>query len=339
MRHLLTLASIALLAAWIPSADAQVKVETVVGGLYNPCGVAIQPETGDLFVADSGALRVVRVVDGKAHDVIVGFPKDVYGKGPEYDIGPLGLAFLDKDTLVVGGGGNTDDKELLRIYTVPAADADPIKAEDMKASFGLPANEDLMPEGNFYAVAATKTGIFVTCNGDDTKGWVAKADVKDGKVDNFRRFIATKELVEVDAPVGITISPRGEVVVGQMGEINLPGDSLLTFYNANNGKKLSNFETGLHDISAVAYSTQGKTKQLYALDFAWLDAKEGGLFQLIAKRKDGKQTIEAKKIVALDKPTAMIFADDGTLYITVIGTAEEGSDAKPGKLLKIAPGL
>ena len=84
------------------AASAELEFETVLDGLDNPCGVAVQPETNHVFVSDSGAGKVIRVVDGKAQAVIVEFPRDTYGKGPKYQIGPLGLTFLDKDTLVVG---------------------------------------------------------------------------------------------------------------------------------------------------------------------------------------------------------------------------------------------
>ena len=33
--------------------------EAIVKGLNNPCGVAIQPETGAIFVSESGAGRIV----------------------------------------------------------------------------------------------------------------------------------------------------------------------------------------------------------------------------------------------------------------------------------------
>ena len=105
---------------------ATVEAQTVLDGLDNPCAVAIQPETGDIFVSDSGAGRIIRVVDGKAQDVITDFPGDVYGKGPMYNIGPLGLGFISKDILVVGGGGQKDGDELLRVYKVPEKGADPI---------------------------------------------------------------------------------------------------------------------------------------------------------------------------------------------------------------------
>jgi hypothetical protein len=330
-------AAIALAALCAPAANAaEAKVETVYEGLNNPCGIAIQPETGHIFVADSGNLKVVRIAGGKAGDVITGFTKDVYGKGPMYDIGPLGLAFLDKDTLVVGGGGKPDGEEELFLFTVPKAGEAPIAADKPKLSFKLPATADMKGEGNFYGIAITKTGIYVTTNGDDSKGWIAKAEVNGTKVEKFARSIATKEAVEVDAPVGITISPRGEIVVGQMGEIDAPGDSQLTFYSARDGKLLANYKTGLNDITAVAYSPKG---QLYALDFAWLDVAQGGLFQLIAVAKGPTPGVKAAKIAALDKPTAMAFGSDGTLYITTIGTAAEGAKASPGKLVKIAPGL
>jgi DNA-binding beta-propeller fold protein YncE len=302
----------------------------VLDGLNNPCGVAVQPKTGHVFVADSGNGRIIRVVDGKAEDVITEFPSDVYGKGPMYTIGPLGLAFLDQDTLVVGGGGKPDGEEMLRVYTIPAAGSDPIKADDMKFSFTLPATDDIKGEGNFYALAVTKDAIYVTCNGDDTKGWVSKADVQGTKVGPFKRWLATKEAVEVDAPVGITMSPDGKnIVVGQMGEITIPEDGLLSFYDTN-GKLLLNLETGLSDLTALAYSPKG---QLYALDFSWHDTTLGGLFQLIAKREGGSQTVEAKKIESLDKPTAMAFDEKGSLYITVIG------EPNKGQLLKVEAGL
>jgi hypothetical protein len=273
--------------------------------------------------------------------VIVGFPNDVYGKGPMYDIGPLGLAFLGKDTLVVGGGGQPDGEELLRVYQVPAAGSKPIKADKMVASFSLPAenvgkDNEIKGEGNFYALVVIDDAVYATSNGDDTKGWVNKATVKDGKVVSYERYLATKEATGVDAPVGIATHPRnGALVVGQMGEITVPKDSLLTLYNPKNGKMRLNLKTGLFDITGVAFSPNGR---IYATDFAWMDTTEGGLFRLIPKREEGKQSLTTEKVASLDKPTALAFGPDGTLYITVIGTASD-DNPNAGKLLKIAPGL
>jgi DNA-binding beta-propeller fold protein YncE len=328
--------SLTLLAS--QAAQAQdAKVEEVVGGLSNPCGVAVQPETGHVFVADSAAGRVVRIVDGKVEDVITGSPKDVYGKGPFYEIGPLGLIFLDKNTLVVGDGGYKDGSEFVRVYTVPEAGKPALNFEkDAKATCGpLAAADGVLPEGNLYGLAATPTAIYVTCNGDDTKGWVSKIDIDGTKFGKLERFIPTKEAVEVDAPVGITISPRKEIVVGQMGEINKPKDSLLTFYSAKTGMKILNLETGLYDISGLAYSP--KTGNLYATDFAWMAAAEGGLFRLDSDTKAQPAGLKAVKVASLDKPTALAFAPDGTCYITLVGPKKDDENApKEGKLVKIS---
>ena len=57
--------------------------------------------------------------------------------------------------------------------------------------------------------------IYITCNGDDTKGWVAKSVIKDGKAGPLEPSIATKEATNVDAPVAITFSLDGkELVIG-----------------------------------------------------------------------------------------------------------------------------
>ncbi len=152
----------------------------------------------------------------------------------------------------------------------------------MKSSYKLAASDDIKGEGNFYALAKTDDAIYVTCNGDDTKGWVSKAAYKGSDVSSFERYLETKTATEVDAPVGITVSPRGELVVGQMGEITVPNDSMLTFYDAASKTKLLNLKTNLHDITAVAYSPRG---QMYVLDFAWADTKQGGLFQILADTK------------------------------------------------------
>lgn len=325
LTQLLTLMGV--LAFCVPGlAEDGLKVETVLAELDNPAGIAIQPETGVVFVSDSGASRIIKVVDGKAEPVITDFPVDVYGKGPKYNLGPLGLLFLDQNTLVVGGGDLVDGEELLRVYDLKDM-KEALKADKMKASYKLAASDEVKGEGNFYALAKTDDAIYVTCNGDDTKGWVSRATYKGTDVTGFERYLASKEAVEVDAPVGITVSPRGELVVGQMGEINVPNDSLLTFYDPASKEKLLNIKTNLHDITALTYSPRG---QLYALDFAWADTKQGGLFQLLS---EGKDAVKTKKIAEFDKPTAMVFDAEGALYVTVIG------EEKKGKLLKIAPGL
>ena len=109
--------------------------------------------------------------------------------------------------------------------------------------------------------------------------------------------------------------------------------------SANAGNKYR--ETGLSDIAGLAYSS--KTKKLYATDFAWLDStkekaeeKTGGLYELTIK--DDK--VEAKKILALDKPAAITFSKDGSkLYLTTFGTPEDPKADRNDVNIKSSGGL
>lgn len=321
-----------------PMASAEdVDSTVVVSKLDNPSGVVVNPESGHVFVASRAGVYRYDPLGHKAYLEVIGFPTDVYGKGPKYNVGPLGVAWLDNKHLIVGDGSRKDGDELVRIYEVgPKPLEEPKEEGDAVHTLGpIEAGEkSARGEGNFYGVAVASGQIFVTCNGDDTKGWISAAKVKNGKPGKLVPTIATKEAVGVDAPVGITTSDDGkDLVVSQMGEMNVPGDSLLTIYDAKSGKLKNKYETGLHDIAGVAYSP--KTGKLYAVDFAWSDTSKGGLFELTI---DGDK-VKTSKVLSLDKPTALAFDKDGALYITQFGSAEEGSEDLPGSVVRIDPGL
>ena len=170
----------------------------------------------------------------------------------------------------------------------------------------------------------------MTCNGDDTKGWISRAPLEDGHPSGeLRPFIATKPELEVDAPVGITVGPDGDLWVSQMGEMTIPEDSLLTVYDPDSGELKASYETGLSDIAGLAFSP--KTGALYAVDFAWHDTTQGGLFELTI---DGDE-VTARKVLDLDKPSALAFDARGNLFVTVFGTAEEGADGFPGQVVRV----
>jgi hypothetical protein len=329
--------SLAIAAAMSVSAQAAGPESKVVAdGLDNPSGVAVQPGTGHVFIASHSGVHRLDPKTGELTAEVTGYPDptDIYGKGPKYAIGPLGLSFLDQNTLVVGGGSRKDGEELVRIFEVgdKAAAKPQMDSKAAKTLGPIPmSDQTIKGEGNFYGVVATPTGIYVTCNGDDTKGWVAKAGVKDGKVGKLKLTIATKEATEVDAPGPITTTKSGKgVMVGQIGEVSVAGDSLVTIYSAR-GKMQRNLTTGLNDIAGLAWSPSGK---LFATDFSWVDAAAGGLFSVSLGKKEATEA-KTKKLLSLDKPTGIAFDADGNAYVAVFGTAAEGSDKPAGQILKI----
>jgi hypothetical protein len=355
-----------------PAADGKPQLTVEVTNLFNPCGVAIQGRTGDVFISDSGHLRILRYAlkpTRKISEEIVAFTKDVYGKGEyenqtKFDIGPLGLLFLNDNLLAVGGGGHPDGQELMYFFDVGQGNqqqADNAKykigpiapgAKDKDGNEGSPKGE-----GNFYAMAYVKpSSLYITANGEDTKGWVARVKFLTENVPEkqIELAIPTKEYTQdVDAPVGIALGPDKKLVIGQMGEVSGKGkDSLLLSYDPEGGKPQWKAETGLYDIAALAYHP--KSKKLYALDYAWEAPKEGGLFRLDVSGEGESVKVKAERVTygykptdidpklpftgdasALDKPTAMAFDDDGNLYITCIGTPKSGESKKPGRLVRI----
>ncbi len=326
----------------VTSAQAQdLKYKVRVTNLDNPSGVGVHAATGDVFVASRYGVYRYNPAAKKVHLEIAGYPEpiDVYGKGPMFNIGPLGIGFLGAEHLVVGDGSRKDAEELVRVYKIIAEysdDREPVKEDAAEFTLGpIPAGDaSAKGEGNFYGVAVTANAIYITCNGDDTKGWIAKADIAEGKPGALTPFIATKVATEVDAPIAITMSPDGtQIVVGQGGEVNMPGDSLLTTYDPASGQLTKKMATGLHDICGLAYSP--KTGKLYAVDFAWADTTQGGLFELVIEG----DAVKANKLLSLDKPTALAFDANGKLYLTTFGTQQEGSDKSPGQLIAIEPGL
>lgn len=321
-------------------ATAGPATKTSVVHLDNPSGVCVHGTTGHVFVTSrQGVFRFVPGKPGKIYLEVEGFASDDYGKGPVYKIGPLGCTLWGTDRLIVPDGSRKDGEELIRIYKIEdALPAKPRKEDAAEFTLGPikgtgeGANEK--GEGNFYQAVVWNDAIYVTSNGDDTKGWVVVSKIADGKPGDLTPTIATKEATEVDAPVAIAVSPdKSQLVIGQMGEVKVPGDSLLTFYDKD-GKLVKKLKTGLHDITGLAYSPSGK---LYATDFAWAEEvkTEGGLFELVIEGEE----VKPKKILGLDRPTSLAFDKEGALYITVFGTGKDTGDKPTGGLLRLEPGL
>jgi DNA-binding beta-propeller fold protein YncE len=328
------------------------KPETVLVNLLNPCGVAIQPQTGHVFVSSRFGVYCYdpsykKPKEHRATVEIDGYPDraGVFGSGPKYEIGPLGLAFLDKDHLVVGDGSRKAGEDFVRVYKIPAklpGANDWIKEDTAVASLGpIKAGKDSAKgEGTFYGVAVGAGAIWTTSQGDPTKGWVAKAEIKDAKsselkIGELKPSIATTSTTDSAGPGPITFTPDGkELLVGLVGSTDSDSaDSVLAFYDPTNGSLKRKLKTTLRDVSGLAYSP--KTHTLYATDFAWKTPHEGGLFALAIEG----DTVKATKITSLDKPTALAFDPTGHLYVSVFGTADKGKNTDPGALLYFRSGL
>ena len=317
---------------------APVQLITALTGLNQPLGLAVQPETDAVYIAESGAGRVVRLAGDKADPVISDFPVEKPADGPFGPVGPTSLVFFDKTQLFVGEGAKPAGGDLVRHYKIAEANQPALKFNASEQQFGpLNAEASFAADGGFFGLTATKFAIYAGCTGDAKKGWIARSVLNGGKWTELRRFVATQDAIDSVGPHAATTSPRGEIVLGLRGQWSDETDSQIAFLNSNTGRLLLTQPAGLRDVVGVAFSP--KTSQLYVVDLSASKPSEGGLFRLDSARTDKGLTIKATKIAAIERPTALAFNSDGTLFVASLGPAV-AADAKPnGHLFRVPPGL
>lgn len=309
------------------------KAIEIVAGLSYPSGIAIQPETGEVFVADSGRGQVVRIVDGVAVPIITDFPVYPLGDASAIELGPLGLLFTDTKTLVVGSSAESASAPILQVFSISES-AEAVTANSAHSSLVLSKGDQgsVGSVRRLYAMAATPETIYSCILADSSGAIVGRTSRSDllSAPSNMDKFVDVEETLSLARPSGVTISPHGYLVVAGMGELSESNDSVLVFLDTVSRKPLLRLETGLRDISAVAYS---RRRQMYALDLAWAKPEEGGLYQIIAD-ETSESGMRTKKILSLTHPTAMAFDSEGTLYVTIAGE-DDDAGVRQGKLLKI----
>ncbi len=306
------------------------RIEQVVSGLNYPSGVAVQPETGILFVSDSGSGQVVRVENGVAKPVITDFPLTPLPLDDSVQVGPLGLLFIDRNTLLVGSSHPAGNGAIVRVFKLmDSQEPVPADAALQTLSFSQEGVESTAP-AFVYSLAANLDTIYVSLIAGDTQGAILRTGRVENSPPTLESFLAASESLQAAHPSGLTISPHGYLVVGTFGEFDESDDGLLAFVDTVSRKVLMRIETGLHDISAVAYSQR---KQMYALDLAIAKPEDGGLFRIVADG-DSPTGVALKKVAALTYPSAMAFDSEGSLYVTV-SASTDASGAPSGSLLKI----
>ena len=345
--------------SFAPPGDESAAFETdvLLSGLDNPTGITLREANAnaaleanaaryELFVAESGAARVLRVsagaleqgaagerVVGATSEVIVGFPRGTFGQQPEFRVGPLALAFVTRTKLAVSAKGEGPGNDFVAGYVLPS-DGTSISATTQDHRIG-PLEETFSSQVDqlcFGSMAMGERMCYLTTGGGSKQGWVLKSGVEANRLAYLQAFIDVQSKAGYGAPTGIAVIPDPRppyLVVGLEGSRDAPNDSRLAYFEPASGELALSLPTGLHDVISLAYSPSG---QLYAADFSWQDAQAGGVYRLDDARLEGRQTCRAVKIAALVRPYGMAFAPDGSLLVTAFG---EGENDKRGSLTRI----
>ncbi len=236
------------------------------------------------------------------------------------------MAFLNQNTLLTGEGALKQGDEIVRVFDLPA-DGKPLKFDDAKQILHPTADaksqsqrlRQFLRPGFYFHCPVRKSPTAPMTRPGCSKPISRATEL----YDELKPFVQNKAVTKIDALLGIASVYHGFLVLGPRRRNEKPDakgrhQSLLAFYNAKSGNLLMSLPTGLHDITGLAYSP--KSGRLYAVDFAWDDPSQGGLYRLDAATIDNRSGVKAVKMTSLDKPSALVFASDNVLYVTTFGS-------------------
>ena len=328
-----------------PEKKAEVKPELLVENLETPTGLAISPQTGDVFVATRWGVYRYSLATHSVSIEIEGYDvPDTMGEDGEFEIGPLSLGFFGDSELVVGNGAAPEGEETVQTYEIklePRGDAPLVADTDAKQVAG-PVDADTAGgegAGNFAGTLVGDDAIFVSTSGTTPKGWILKIPAAEGTFGEIEPFVATADgdRAGLGGPGPMAWDGDGNLVVGLWGSPD-PGDDAIAVFNADTGDLRAVYKAEIGEFGGLAY--QPETNTLFATDMG-LGTDRGGLYKITLEGEQAK----AEKVIALDKPAGIAFAADGKLYLTTLGTVEDGkmTDSgepfSPGALHLIETGL
>lgn len=292
---------------------ATIVSQVVLGGLNNPRAVAIQPKSGEVFVAEAGLGRIGQLNDvpGKYAmlPIIEGFETADEGE----TAGIQSMTFGDKFTLIASSRAADDRQALVHFFRIPPAGS--IDAADAQSTIQVaPAGEALNPE--ILALQFIDQKLFAAGRAPAMRGFLCEL-MWDEAGDTGCSLI-TKRSGDVNRPTAIIPGVRGQMLVANMGEPTDQTDSTILIYDPQSGRSLASVATGLYDLVALAVSpTSGR---LYGLDLADGASTAGGLYRLDLKNEDGEMVCRPSRMMTLNRPMAMAFRPDGELMIVTLGT-------------------
>lgn len=298
------------------------KTATVLKNLNNPWGLAVRamrssPGTYEIYFAESGSGRIMRhwTKQGQVPVTFVdGFETGPLRVDSPWQVGPLGVEWVATSKLAV----TTASAKLVRIYTLPLH-SNPLGAEEFEhVAEPSPATQRLGNDGLTDISANTYLAYF-TINTKSPSQGILRTEIRGNRLKRVSPFLSESSSTPAAFAAGVAITPssRPEFVVVARQLVDGSGSgSRLSFLDPISGSEALDMEVPLTNLAALAYSPSGN---LYAVDVAWEDPKQGGVYRLEDARQDGRQYCRTVKIADVARPVDLEFADRRTLYVTALG--------------------
>lgn len=343
MRDPIAALLVSLALGLLPAVAAEPVPEVVRTGLDRPAAVALQPQTNQLFVWERGRSRVVRIVGEDLEEVLLDLPHPTEPSSTPPQGELPSLAFLNRQTLAILAPDETSPACALYVVEVPAVGS---PARPVTSTHLLSAEIHSGDGLQLHGVTTENSALYCALRRADGQDGLGRLSLKNptqlpapsasGARQLLGRSFATSGRITC-----LTISPQGELVGGQVDAKPERPETQITFFRATDGRPLLQLSTRLPPLRSLAYGPRSKrssASHLYAL-VSGEDSEGAGLYRMDATLSQGRLQVQPTRIAALQRPTAMAFGSDGSLYVTVAGESSSGTNGPTGQLLRFAPGL
>ena len=343
-------------ATSIVHAERLARMDVFATGFDNPRGLAFQPNTRRLYVAEAGLggtttteglceqafpplgpitggntgrISVVNRM-GERTTLIEGLPS---GVTQGFNIlGPTDIEFIgDRMYALIAAGcskGHVDfpNAVMKRVGPYLEHTAD-LSAYNLDNPQNFPIDEDHDPEGNPSSFKATSEGELIVVEANHSTIDSVAPNGKTTRVADLAEFIQG-----YDTPVAIDIDALGNVYIGSFGEFPF-ADGTSVIYKITPRGAISVYAQGFTTLLDMAFAPSG---DLYILETSTGNSAEPPFLvrnsgRISRLRDDGTVDVIA---TGLDFPTAITFGPDGALYISNRGHGM-GGESGQGEILRL----
>lgn len=305
---------------------------TELAELDQPGGVAIRPNSNEVYLVDPAGRGIIRV----ASEESVALETVVQGFGSlsnsDDQVALHGLGFISESGMWITGTRGREKAPWLRVYDL-SADPRALGAEE----WTFEATADT------YGRPAVRYETW--CSVVALPGQLLVASRRAYELDALRQvgFARGDSLAETcfqfetnGEPWGLSalaIDPAGRrVVVGRMGGDGAARDSALLWFDPQSSRIQEEKPVAMRDLTGLAFQPLSST--LYAIDGSSAAPDEGGLYR-IERSSESDSTAHATLVAPLVGPTSMAFDRRGRLYVTVQESKSADEQATRGRLLRI----